>query len=129
MGARPRQDVPRTLQNEWGLSLHVESARGSETRQVQIDFGFTADTLNNNIELMGVDTSKIDALVLTHGHYDHFGGIVGYLAAHKGKLQAGPAVLSRRRGVLLHPRDRPGECAHQLRRARPQGDRGCRPAR
>jgi 7,8-dihydropterin-6-yl-methyl-4-(beta-D-ribofuranosyl)aminobenzene 5'-phosphate synthase len=85
----PSKDVPRSLQNEWGLALLVESARGSETRLVQIDFGFTADTLNNNIELMDVDTSRIDALVLTHGHYDHFGGLVGYLAANKGKLKPG----------------------------------------
>ena len=26
----PSRDLPRTLQNEWGLSLHLESARGSE---------------------------------------------------------------------------------------------------
>jgi 7,8-dihydropterin-6-yl-methyl-4-(beta-D-ribofuranosyl)aminobenzene 5'-phosphate synthase len=85
----PSNDAPRNLLNEWGLALLVESTRGSEMRQVQIDFGFTADALNNNIELMGVDTSKTDALVLTHGHYDHFGGMVGYLAANKGKLKPG----------------------------------------
>jgi 7,8-dihydropterin-6-yl-methyl-4-(beta-D-ribofuranosyl)aminobenzene 5'-phosphate synthase len=85
----PSNDAPRNLLNEWGLALLVESTRGSETRQVQIDFGFTAEALNNNVELMGVDTSRIDALVLTHGHYDHFGGLVGYLAANKGKLKPG----------------------------------------
>lgn len=85
----PSKEAPRSLQNEWGLALHVESARGSETRQIQIDFGFTPETLNNNIDLLGMDPGKLDALLLTHGHYDHFGGMVGYLAAHKAKLKPG----------------------------------------
>ena len=85
---------PRTLQNEWGLSLHLESARGSETRQVLIDFGFTSATLNGNLDILGVDPAKLDALLLSHGHYDHFGGLVGFLEAHRGKLKPGlPFVL------------------------------------
>lgn len=35
----PRTPPRRTLQNEWGLCLHLESARGDETRQVLVDFG------------------------------------------------------------------------------------------
>jgi 7,8-dihydropterin-6-yl-methyl-4-(beta-D-ribofuranosyl)aminobenzene 5'-phosphate synthase len=75
--------------NEWGLSLHVESARGGETRRVLIDFGYTALTVNNNIDMFGVDPSLLDAMVLSHGHYDHFGGMAGFLERHRGKLKPG----------------------------------------
>jgi len=85
----PSSGQPRTLQNEWGLALHLESARGAETRQLLIDFGFTGDTLNNNLELLGIDAAKLDALLLSHGHYDHFGGMVGFLAAHQARLKPG----------------------------------------
>lgn len=78
---------PRTLQNEWGLSLHLESSRGADTRQVLIDFGFSSAVLNNNLELLRIDPTRLDALVLSHGHYDHFGGLVGFLQASKGKLR------------------------------------------
>ena len=81
--------LPRVLLSEWGLSLHLESARGAETRQFLVDFGFTAPTLNNNLELLGIDPGKLDAMLLTHGHYDHFGGIVGFLTAHGKALKPG----------------------------------------
>ena len=85
----PSSDLPRTLQNEWALALHVETQRGAETRRIQTDFGFTGETLNCNLDLLGIDPGKLDALLLTHGHYDHFGAMVGFLAAHRAKLKPG----------------------------------------
>jgi 7,8-dihydropterin-6-yl-methyl-4-(beta-D-ribofuranosyl)aminobenzene 5'-phosphate synthase len=77
----------RTLISEFGLSLHAESKRGNETRNLLMDFGFTAQALNNNVDLLAIDTTALDALVLSHGHYDHFGGVVGFLQQNKGKLK------------------------------------------
>lgn len=85
----PRTPPQRTLQNEWGLALHLESTRGAESRQVLVDFAYTSETLLNNLLLAGIDVSRLDALALSHGHYDHFGGMVGFLKAHKGRLRAG----------------------------------------
>lgn len=76
----------RALVSEFGLSLHVESLRGTEARRVLIDFGYTPEALNNNLELLGLDPATFDALILSHGHYDHFGGLVGFLKAHGAKL-------------------------------------------
>jgi 7,8-dihydropterin-6-yl-methyl-4-(beta-D-ribofuranosyl)aminobenzene 5'-phosphate synthase len=84
----------KALISEFGLSLHAESRLGDETRNVLIDFGFTAEALNNNLDLLGVDPALFDALVLSHGHYDHFGGMVGFLRAAQGKLKPGtPFVI------------------------------------
>ena len=78
----------KTLISEFGLSMHAESQRGNDRRHVLVDFGFTPEALNNNIELLGIDPAAIDALVLSHGHYDHFGGLVGFLKQNNSKLKA-----------------------------------------
>jgi 7,8-dihydropterin-6-yl-methyl-4-(beta-D-ribofuranosyl)aminobenzene 5'-phosphate synthase len=79
----------RSLLGEFGLSLYAESQRGSETRNVLVDFGFTSEALNNNLAVLGISSKALDALVLSHGHYDHFGGLVGFLQKHHGGLRAG----------------------------------------
>lgn len=54
-----------------------------------VGFGYTPQTLLNNLELLRIDPTQIDALVLSHGHYDHFGGLVGFLEANAARLRKG----------------------------------------
>jgi 7,8-dihydropterin-6-yl-methyl-4-(beta-D-ribofuranosyl)aminobenzene 5'-phosphate synthase len=83
----PDRPPRAALNGEWGLSMHAESQIGGETKHVLIDFGYTPEVLLNNMEILKIDPSIFDAIVLSHGHYDHFGGMVGFLKAHKGKLK------------------------------------------
>ena len=76
-----------TLGGEWGLSLHLESARGAETRRYLLDFGYTPEVLNRNIEILSIDTAQLDGLILSHGHLDHYGGLVGFLARHRERMR------------------------------------------
>jgi 7,8-dihydropterin-6-yl-methyl-4-(beta-D-ribofuranosyl)aminobenzene 5'-phosphate synthase len=80
-------DFRRTLHSEWGLSLALESKAGGETRNVLFDFGYTPETLLNNMELLKVDPAKFDAMTLSHGHFDHLGGLVGFLKAKRAALR------------------------------------------
>jgi 7,8-dihydropterin-6-yl-methyl-4-(beta-D-ribofuranosyl)aminobenzene 5'-phosphate synthase len=76
----------KSLLGEFGLAMHLESRRGNETRNMLLDFGFTPEALNNNLQMLGIAPESIDALILSHGHYDHFGGLVGFLRQNRGKL-------------------------------------------
>ena len=67
--------------------MHVQSRHAAETKNILIDFGYTPAALINNVDLLGIDPSSLDALVLSHGHYDHFGGLVGFLRRHGDKLK------------------------------------------
>jgi 7,8-dihydropterin-6-yl-methyl-4-(beta-D-ribofuranosyl)aminobenzene 5'-phosphate synthase len=77
----------KTLLSEFGLSLYAQSERGDAVRNVLIDFGYTPEAMVNNANLLGVDPASLDAMVLSHGHYDHFGGLVGFLRASQGRLK------------------------------------------
>ncbi|BAO89757.1 MBL fold metallo-hydrolase [Caballeronia cordobensis] len=77
----------KSLLGEFGLAMHVESNAGGEARNMLIDFGFTSDTLENNLAMLGIAPETLDALVLSHGHYDHFGGLAGFLEHNQRKLR------------------------------------------
>jgi 7,8-dihydropterin-6-yl-methyl-4-(beta-D-ribofuranosyl)aminobenzene 5'-phosphate synthase len=77
----------RTLHGEWGLALHIESRKGGETRRYLLDFGFTPDVYANNLELLKIDAGAVDALILSHGHYDHFGGLLGFLETQRDRMR------------------------------------------
>ena len=81
-------DFRRTLHNEWGLSLWLESQRAAEERTMMLDYGYSQNVLYNNMELIGVDPRKLDALIVSHGHYDHFGGLMGFLDKYRAQLPA-----------------------------------------
>ena len=81
-------DYRRAIHNQWGLSLYVQSQRASEERTFMIDFGYTPEAVINNMEITGADPKKIEALVVSHGHFDHFGGLIGFLDKYRGVLPA-----------------------------------------
>ncbi|MFC2042460.1 MBL fold metallo-hydrolase [Chloroflexota bacterium] len=55
---------------EWGLSMVVEV----EGLKVLFDTGSGHAALHN-AQILGVDLSTVDCIVLSHGHYDHTGGL------------------------------------------------------
>jgi 7,8-dihydropterin-6-yl-methyl-4-(beta-D-ribofuranosyl)aminobenzene 5'-phosphate synthase len=81
-------DSKRPLHSEWGLSLLLEPQRGNEARTLLLDYGWTPEAINGNMDLLRVDASKIDTLILSHGHFDHWGGLIGFLDKHRNALPA-----------------------------------------
>jgi 7,8-dihydropterin-6-yl-methyl-4-(beta-D-ribofuranosyl)aminobenzene 5'-phosphate synthase len=61
---------------------------GADTRNLLLDFGYTPEALMGNLETIGVDPTKAQALILSHGHFDHFGGLIDYLKVHRSRLPA-----------------------------------------
>jgi 7,8-dihydropterin-6-yl-methyl-4-(beta-D-ribofuranosyl)aminobenzene 5'-phosphate synthase len=60
----------RGLKGEHGLSLYIESDGSS----VLFDSGSSGACIQNANSL-GIDLSNLDAVALSHGHYDHGGGL------------------------------------------------------
>jgi 7,8-dihydropterin-6-yl-methyl-4-(beta-D-ribofuranosyl)aminobenzene 5'-phosphate synthase len=64
-------DSPNGLKAEHGLSILVETKAGA----VLFDSGQTGSVLRNNLEALSIAMDGIIAVTLSHGHYDHIGGL------------------------------------------------------
>lgn len=62
------------LAAEHGLSLYIEAGG----LRILFDAGQT-DAFAANAERMGIDLRRVDLCVLSHGHYDHGGGLMRFL--------------------------------------------------
>jgi 7,8-dihydropterin-6-yl-methyl-4-(beta-D-ribofuranosyl)aminobenzene 5'-phosphate synthase len=76
-----------TLAGEWGLSLHLESVKGGAKAQYLLDFGYTPEILNRNFGLLDIDPTKLNGLILSHGHRDHYGGLEGFVVEHRAHMR------------------------------------------
>jgi 7,8-dihydropterin-6-yl-methyl-4-(beta-D-ribofuranosyl)aminobenzene 5'-phosphate synthase len=69
------------LLGQHGISFLLEARRQDQCRRVLVDVGQNSSALLHNMSLLGIQPSAIDALFLTHCHYDHTQGTVEVLKA------------------------------------------------
>jgi 7,8-dihydropterin-6-yl-methyl-4-(beta-D-ribofuranosyl)aminobenzene 5'-phosphate synthase len=82
------QTIP-DLVGEHGLSLLVET----DNNKLLFDTG-ASDLFTRNARTLGINIDTVDALVLSHGHYDHGGGLAAFLSINKhAKVYMGPGAL------------------------------------
>ncbi|MDD4169844.1 MAG: MBL fold metallo-hydrolase [Desulfotomaculaceae bacterium] len=70
----------RGIVGEWGLSIFIEV----NGMKILFDTGERGNLLSNS-DIMGIDLKTVESLVLSHGHYDHTGGL-RYFLQYRGKL-------------------------------------------
>jgi 7,8-dihydropterin-6-yl-methyl-4-(beta-D-ribofuranosyl)aminobenzene 5'-phosphate synthase len=89
---------------ENGLCFLVETFTENGSTKILFDAGLTAPVVLHNARHLGVDLSEVDAVVLSHGHPDHFGGINGVLEAigHPTPVLAHPDAFDPRMIVKPH---------------------------
>lgn len=75
---------------EHGLSIYVETGK----HRILMDTGAGERTLANAHRL-GIDLSRVDTVILSHGHYDHSGGLTAFRKINQ------DAVIYMQRSALL----------------------------
>jgi len=83
----------RLLYGEWGQSLLVEV----DGLKILFDTGPSRHIIEN-AEKLGIELSTIDKIVLSHGHYDHTGGLKHVLTLLKGSGNRPKGIE-----VIAHP--------------------------
>ncbi len=80
----------KALLGEHGLSFYIEAG----DRKILFDTGQNL-AISNNARVLGIDLNQIDTVVLSHGHYDHSGGLQSILEINKDfTLYGHPDVFS-----------------------------------
>jgi len=94
-----RSPSRRDLPGEHGLSLLIETAH----KKILFDSG-ASDLFTRNARAMGIDLGTVDTFVLSHGHYDHGGGLAAFLRLNdRARVFMGPGALDDQRmriGIL-----------------------------
>ena len=103
---------------EHGFSALVTVRRGTTATTLLFDTGLSPDAMITNAGRLGADLSQIQAVVLSHGHFDHAGGLAG-LAGRRGPrslpMVIHPKIWTRRR--LAVPGREPQELPTLSKRA------------
>ena len=71
------------LRAEHGFAALVTVRRAASLTTLLFDTGLSPDAMVTNADRLGIDLGGIQGVVLSHGHYDHAGGLAG-LAARRG---------------------------------------------
>ena len=84
--------VDARLWSQHGLSFFLEVDIGPEKMRILMDTGASPEVTLHNFALLEIDPADLHMIILSHGHYDHTGGLVGVLRN-----------VHRRIPVLAHP--------------------------
>jgi 7,8-dihydropterin-6-yl-methyl-4-(beta-D-ribofuranosyl)aminobenzene 5'-phosphate synthase len=85
--------VPDQLVAEHGLSLLLTVTRNARSHQLLFDTGVSPDGMLANMDRLQIDPRDLEAIVCSHGHYDHTTGLDGLIRR----------MGTPRLPVLLHP--------------------------
>jgi 7,8-dihydropterin-6-yl-methyl-4-(beta-D-ribofuranosyl)aminobenzene 5'-phosphate synthase len=77
------------LYAEHGLACHIETVVDGRSHSLLFDFGRTFHAVSPNIDMLKIEFDKLEALALSHGHRDHFGGLVELLKSRREKIPKG----------------------------------------
>jgi 7,8-dihydropterin-6-yl-methyl-4-(beta-D-ribofuranosyl)aminobenzene 5'-phosphate synthase len=58
-----------------GISILIDAERKELRKKILVDVGQNSTALLNNMKLMNIHPAEIDAIIITHCHYDHTQGL------------------------------------------------------
>ena len=75
-----------SLWAQHGLSIFLELNFGLESMKLLWDTGASSEVMLHNADALDLDLCHLDLICLSHGHYDHTGGLMGILQRRNGRV-------------------------------------------
>ena len=66
---------------EHGFSVFIRVSSREKSNCILFDTGCSRTSMVENAERMNIGLNEVEAIVLSHGHYDHFGGLAAAVKA------------------------------------------------
>jgi 7,8-dihydropterin-6-yl-methyl-4-(beta-D-ribofuranosyl)aminobenzene 5'-phosphate synthase len=89
---RPPMPSGMTPVAEHGLSVLIEVRAGTEEHTIMMDASLSSMALLHNMDVYGVKAESVEGVILSHGHMDHYGGLLGFFKKAPRELE-----------LILHP--------------------------
>jgi len=102
---RPKPEKGLTLVAEHGFSVLIRVWDGDESHCILMDTGATDYPFFENADRLGIGLDPIEEIVLSHGHFDHFGSLVPLLRKQTTRI-----------AIHMHP-----DSFHERRKKNPDG--------
>lgn len=77
------------LHAEHGLAYHIETVVNAQSHSFLFDFAADFQGVKKNIELLKLDLKRIEALALSHDHFDHQAALMELLKAKRTDIPQG----------------------------------------
>jgi 7,8-dihydropterin-6-yl-methyl-4-(beta-D-ribofuranosyl)aminobenzene 5'-phosphate synthase len=94
------------LRNKHGVSFFVRAKIGDDKVNVLMDVGPSGEALLHNVDAIDVKLEDVDVITLSHGHYDHTGGLIEALKRMKKRVPVigHPTVFEPKLSLMPHLR-------------------------
>jgi 7,8-dihydropterin-6-yl-methyl-4-(beta-D-ribofuranosyl)aminobenzene 5'-phosphate synthase len=97
-------EIRNSILAEHGFSALIRIELDGQTRTILFDFGFSQEGAAFNAKVLEADMSKVEALVLSHSHGDHLGGmesLIKLIGRQRLDLYVHPAVFKSPRYIKI----------------------------
>ena len=74
---------------EHGLAYYIETVLNGKSNAFMFDYGMDFEGVSKNMEILGIDLNRLEALALSHGHLDHWGNLIPMLKSNGQKIRKG----------------------------------------
>jgi len=92
------------LKAKHGLAVFIKAKIDDNEVTIMMDTGPSPDALLHNVDTMGINLQNVDSIALSHGHYDHTGGLIEALKQMKKRVPviAHPTVFGPKLKISPH---------------------------